>query len=136
MNQPQKKVGDFLANLVAPNMEPQAPPDIDQAIARAGAQGPVGAPPVDAEAIKEKAGAPQEVLERARQAIDPMLMKEIEVIHLKIKLAETEEELLVQRVQEVRRRRAEFVHIQRNLLSRAKGQVVVGPNGTPQAAPG
>jgi hypothetical protein len=134
----QKKVGDILGNLVAPSMPAPSPVDIARATESAGVQGPVGAPPIDGDAIKAKAGAPPEVANKQPQQpqVDPMMMKEIEVIHLKIKLAETEEELLVQRIQDVRRRRQELAQIQRNLLARVKGQIVVGPNGNPQPAPG
>jgi len=125
----EQKVGDFLANMVAPDMQPRPAPDVPK--------GPenVGAAPIDVEAIKANAGAPRDVMARAEQNIDPMLVKELEVIQLKVKLAEAEEQLLVQRVQEIRRQRAELVRIQKNLIARVRGQIVVGPNGNPQATP-
>lgn len=119
-----KRVGDFLANLVAPSLEPPVTQDKSEA----GLKSPAGAPPVDVEVIKAKAGAEEKVLGKARSKAhpNPLLIKEIEVVQLKLKLAETEEELLLRQIQDIRQRRAELVHIQRRLIEKARALAASG----------
>jgi len=128
----QRSVGDFLANLAAPNMEPIEPPAVPPV--------PVveGAPPIDEEKIKGEAGAKdveKNIPKKPELQIDPMLLKEIEIIHLKLRLVDTEEQLLVQKIQEIRQQRKALLRIQQQLVVRAKGQIIVGPNGELQPAP-
>lgn len=114
------------ALLAALSNGPVQPPkmvDLDSV----GAQGDVGAPPIDAAVIAQAAGtAPTPPVQRIQ--IDPMLAKEFEIIQLRLKLVDAEEQIAVQQVQQARARRQELLRAQQALLARAKSQLVVRPD--------
>lgn len=135
------KVGDFLGSIGAPPPPPKKNNN-------AGVQGEVGAPPIDADGIRQGAGAqlqppipadPEEPRQSmpmpAQVQVDPVAIKELEIIQLKLQLADSEEQLAVQRIQEIRRQRQDLKKILRSLMARMRGQVVVSPDGQPQTTP-